>query len=323
MCIGAPVSQSSVYIVLATFNGERHLLDQIRSIQSQSFNNWTLLVSDDGSGDGSLDVIRELKREDPRIELLPSRGGQAGHVGNFEYLLNEVMLRRGEYVFLADQDDVWEPDKLETLLALAKQDPEQISVVFSDLWMIDASGNRLGSFMQLHGFSGHYDTANMLRANFAVGCSMVVAADLLNIALPFPPGLENHDWWLGLCAVSLGQLGFSPRKLVNYRQHADNAIGVRSYRTQFFRLSSILRRQRRVFESKITAVDELVRRLQESGARPPEALIAWQNQFSDADRWQKPWKLLTSEFKPGSRALLLIQLLAVSPFIGGKIKKTL
>ena len=233
------------------------------------------------------------------------------------------MHRRGEYVFLADQDDVWEPDKLETLLATAKRGPEQISVVFSDLWMIDASGNRLGSFMQSHGFSGHYDTADMLRANFAVGCSMLVAADLLNIALPFPSGLENHDWWLGLCALALGQLGFSPEKLVNYRQHADNAIGARNYRTQWFSLGSIIRRQRRVFESKITAVDELVRRLQEMGAQPPEALLAWQEQFSQADQWQKPWKLLTSEFKPGSRALLLIQLLAVSPLVGGKIKKTL
>ena len=233
------------------------------------------------------------------------------------------MQRHGEYVFLADQDDVWEPEKLGIHMAMLEHGPKQISAVFSDLRIMDSAGNRRGSFLQSNGLAGHYDTANILRANFTVGCSMSVSADLLQLALPFPSSLENHDWWLGLCAAALGQLGFSSEKLVNYRQHADNAIGGKNYQKQLFKLRSIIHRQRRVFESKITAVDELVRRLQVEDRRPPEALLAWQKQFSQAVRWQTPWQLLLSEFKPKSRTLLLIQLLALSPLTRSQIEKAL
>ena len=309
------MNRSGVYIALATFNGERYLLDQIQSIRRQSFKDWTLLVSDDGSDDQTIEIVRAQMGEDSRIELLATRSGKAGHVGNFEYLLEKVIQRHGEFVFLADQDDVWEPEKLALHMAMLEQGPEQTSAIFSDLRIMDSAGNRFGSFLQSHGLSGHYDAANILRTNFAVGCSMSVTADLLRLALPFPSNLENHDWWLGLCAAAIGRLGFSPKQLVNYRQHADNTIGVKNYRMQLLRLGPIIRRQRRVFDSKVTAVDELVQRLRAAGAQPPEVLLAWQKQFSRARQWQKPWQLLCSDFKPKSRALLLIQLLAVSPLI--------
>ena len=314
---------SGVYIVLATYNGERYLADQICSIQAQSLADWTLLVSDDGSTDQTLDIVRQVIRKDPRVVLLPPRDGRGGHVGNFEYLLDNVLQRGGDCVFLADQDDIWEPGKLETLLAIMEQGAGKIPAVFSDLEIVDSTGHRRGSFLQSSGLTGRYDMASILCQNFVVGCSLLVTVDLLRLALPFPRGLENHDWWLAMCAYALGQLAFSPEKLVNYRQHAANTIGSKNYRAQLTKLGSIVYRQRRVFESKIIAVDELLRRLQVADIQPPAALLVWQRQFAQAQRWGKPWQLLVSEFKPDSRPLLLVQLLALSPLIRNDIKKVL
>ncbi len=305
------MSSPRIYIVMATYNGAQWLDEQLASIQSQSYDNWVLMVSDDGSEDETLAILEQVVVQDERVQLLPSRNGTAGHVSNFEYLLTEATACEAEYVFLADQDDVWEPQKLQTLLRLAQIQGEQPLLVFSDMELIDSNGKLLGSYMQTIGYNGKLEPAELLRQNFIAGCSVLVNKKLLALALPFPETLKNHDWWLGLCAAATGSLQYCPEKLVRYRQHCENTIGAGNMKVQLRNLCPIVKRQRQVFESKLLAVAMLVKRLEYQNLAVPVELKYYRQDFSATGGWARVLALLRSEYKPRSKALLLVQLMAL------------
>ncbi len=310
-----PENNNRMCIVMATFNGEAWLSEQIASIQGQSYSDWTLLVSDDGSSDKTVDIIRQSALEDDRIQLLAARSGASGHVGNFEYLLENARGLGCELIFLADQDDLWQPEKLDLMLKLCRGSESSPRAAFSDLEIIDENEKSSGSYLQSIGMEGKYDILSLLRQNPVTGCSMMVNEALLGVALPFPSQLENHDWWLGLCAAACGCLEFCPEKLVRYRQHSRNTVGARNLTAQMFRLSPILARQKRVFESKVSAVDVLLDRVQERGLPLPAELRGFASEFRNVQGWQLPRRLLFSGYRPRSKALRMVQLLAVSPLV--------
>ncbi len=311
------MTDSGIYIVMATFNGECFIREQIHSIQAQSERDWTLLVSDDGSGDSTETIVTELARQDGRIVLLPRRCGPPGHAANFEYLLKRASEVKARNIFLADQDDTWEPTKLQTMIAAVRSSRGQTLGVFSDLELVTADGKPQGSYLDRAGLAGMYHLEGLLSQNSVVGCSLMIRGELLDLALPFPGGLENHDWWLAMCAASLGQLVYVPERLVNYRQHGGNTIGANSPLMRLSKWGSIVRRQRRVWESKIVAVDELIDRLRRTDRPVPEALLAWRLQMVSGGDWRAPCRLLRSDFRPVSRSLLLVQLLALTPLANG------
>lgn len=300
-------------IVLATYNGEKWLSQQIQSIQAQSVTDWLLLVSDDGSVDGSVDIVRTAAAQDSRITLLPCRNGPSSHVANFEYLLAAACESGAKYVYLCDQDDLWDSRKLHVVSQLLRRELDRSALVFSDLKIIDADGVSRGGYFQSRALEGKYQPRALLQENAFIGCALAVNSELLQIAMPFPSRLQNHDWWLGICASAVDGIKISKEQLVHYRQHESNAIGIPKLRTQVLRLPQIVARQRRVLESKSLAVVELIARLQEAGLCVPEALIAYRAYSEKTYGWRRPWQLLRSEFRPRSKALLFTQFLASFP----------
>lgn len=315
------MSTSGIYIVMATYNGAQWLPDQIRSIQCQTRDEWILLVSDDGSDDETVSIVKQAVTQDDRIRLLGSREGEAGHVDNFEYLLASALDLGAKTVFLADQDDVWECNKLDELLVRMAERPDEALACFSDMELTDANGAALGSFLRTVKFDGRIDTRNLLRQNFLAGCSLGVNSELLELALPFPAKLENHDWWLGMCASVSNGLDFCPDKLVLYRQHEGNTIGAGSASIQARRIRPILQRQNRVFESKLSAVDELLNRLNSRDMKVPAHLIAYSRAFSTTSNPVRVFRFLFGSFKPRSAALCIVQLLAMLFVTGDKSTK--
>lgn len=304
-------------IVLATLNGAQWLPEQLGSIQQQSCRNWRLLISDDGSTDATRGIVQEFAAQDDRIVLLPARSGPPGHVANFEYLLHEALRAQMPTIFLCDQDDRWQQGKLDSLLALlAKADPEP-AAAFSDLELVDFNGKPLGSFMRSQRLGGVPSVEDLLGQNAVPGCSLGFNSALLGLALPFPQGLFNHDWWLALCAAAVGNLHYHPEKLIAYRQHQSNTIGSGWKWGKLRNASPILDRQRRVFFSKISAARVLIERLQGDGRPVPEALWGFVGSFEQASGWSLPWKLFKSDFAPRSLALRLVQMLALSPLLAG------
>jgi len=221
-------------ILLATCNGERFLREQVESIQAQTVADWRLLVSDDHSDDGTAELVADLARADPRITVLsaPKEGQRLGVVGNFGRLMQAGLETPADVFFFCDQDDLWQSDKLETLLGeFPEVGREAVPMLaHSDLEVVDdALRRRKSSFVDYMSLNPrpadplHY----LFTRNFVTGCAIAVNRRLLALGSPIPTGVIIHDWWLAQIAAALGQIRYVDRPLVRYRQHSDNAIGSR------------------------------------------------------------------------------------------------
>lgn len=226
----------SIYIVLATFNGAEFLAEQIDSLIAQTEARWTLLVRDDGSSDDTVRIIEDYAQKDDRIQMAVNSGIRpCSALGNFTALLAIAYEAGAEYVFFCDQDDVWEPQKLERMLAGLKQLEGQglaPGLLHHDLIVVNGSLELIAeSFIALMQLKpgDQKNPQRLLSRNEVTGCAMACNRALLEIALPVSNQAVMHDWWLALFAGYFGRLAFMPDKLVKYRQHGDNAIGAKSF----------------------------------------------------------------------------------------------
>ena len=225
MC-GRTASSPRVAVVLCSWRGTVHLAEQLDSLAGQSVPH-RLFVHDDASGDGTA----ALARAHPAVERVIEHSGNVGHVANFERALADALAHDVEHVAFADQDDLWHPERLARGLA-AMADLERRhgratpALVHSDLEMIDAAGEPLApSFLDWRGYAID-DTRSlerMLGPCGVMGNTCLINRALGELALPFPPALHVHDWWLGVLAELYGARRLLREPLVRYRIHEANA----------------------------------------------------------------------------------------------------
>lgn len=230
-----------VLVLLPVYNGQRFLAQQLESIIRQSAVTTHLLCRDDGSTDGSPASLEDMRQRWPdRITVVADEMGNLGASGNFSCLMRLALERdvpgigKVAYVALSDQDDVWHPDKLATGLAaiqaLERAHPGAPALVHSDLRVIEEDGQEIAPSMaryqglrpDLSGFSAQ------LLSNTLTGCTSLMNRALLEKALPVPPEAIMHDWWLSLVASALGHRRYLDQALIDYRQHAANAVGAKA-----------------------------------------------------------------------------------------------
>ncbi|MFT7460168.1 MAG: glycosyltransferase involved in cell wall biosynthesis [Planctomycetota bacterium] len=247
----------SVYIVMAVHNGQRYLAEQLDSLLAQTFCDWTLLVRDDGSTDGSFEIMADYIEKHPQIEVLQDKLGNLGAKTCFSVLLLEALNRNADYVACCDQDDVWLPGKLqnalEVMLGLERSRSSKTPfLVHTDLQVVNASLKLLNnSFMRFSGIRQTEDVplCRLLVQNHVVGCTMLVNRTLLEVALPVPEHARMHDWWLALCARSSGSLCFIDSAEIKYRQHSDNTLGATGFMLAFHFMSRAWRDKWRKWQS--------------------------------------------------------------------------
>ena len=219
----------SIEVLLATWNGRPYLEALIHSIRNQSHPAQRLLVRDDGSTDGTRELLDQLSQQSPGWLVRLPDGPRLGSSGNFEALMQASC---APYLALADQDDVWDADKLERSLTALRslelqEGPSCPLLVHSDLRLIDANGRSLApSFLSHQSLNPMRCTSDALvLQNVVTGCSCLFNRPLLEQALPLPPAARQHDHWLALVASRCGRIGFIASPLISYRQHAANSIG--------------------------------------------------------------------------------------------------
>lgn len=216
-----------VSIVMATYNGETYLREQINSILNQTYQNFELIVVDDGSKDETLAILNEYSRIDKRVLVFPAEEN-LGVVKNFE---RGLKLTKGDFIVLSDQDDVFRKDKLEVLLNTIRNNPN-CDMAVSDLTLIDHNGKEFAqsfwNYQRLRPVAGK-PFQRLIYSNFATGCAMLITRRLLLAAVPFPTDCKVHDWWLAVIASSskCGGICLVDKKLVYYRQHDKNVVGAK------------------------------------------------------------------------------------------------
>ena len=224
----------AVDILLATYNGQSFLEEQIESIFRQSYPNWRILARDDGSKDQTVKLLRQYAdREPDRFQLLDDDIGNLGLVGNFSRLAEQS---DADYIAFCDQDDVWLEDKLsismERMLALEAEHGAGVPILaHTDLVTVDGALQTIdGSYWHYQGLSPCFtaDFRRLLVRNVVTGCAMVVNRSLADRAMPIPAEAKVHDWWIALVASAFGAIGSIEKPALLYRQHGGNQIGARA-----------------------------------------------------------------------------------------------
>lgn len=242
------LSGKRVLIILAACNGGKFIAEQIKSIQKQIYCNWELLVRDDHSSDNTAHIVLCMAEKDRRISLVQDDFGNLGAIGNFGVLMEKALESGADYLFFADQDDDWHPEKMGTMLdAMLRLEAAVGSDVpllaHSDLVVVDESLTEMAeSFVRYSKLSpASADFGVLLCQNQVTGCAAVVNRKLLELACPVPEQILMHDWWLAQLAAAAGKIGYVPASLVRYRQHGNNVLGAVSLWARVFKLLTSVR----------------------------------------------------------------------------------
>lgn len=205
-----------VSVALAAYNGERYIRQQIDSILQQLGDRDELVISDDGSTDRTIQIIRSYTSKDPRVRLLAGPG--RGIKQNIAHALANT---KGAYIFLADQDDVWMPDKVRRVLAVFRE--KKCHVVVHDCIVTgeDLAQILYPSFFVYRG-SGAGVWSNIWKNKY-IGCCMALRRELLPYILPVPDDIQMHDQWIGVINDRhRGGSCFLNEPLLYYRRHDGN-----------------------------------------------------------------------------------------------------
>lgn len=231
------MGEKTVEILLATYQGERYLRAQLDSLLAQTFDRFHLTASDDGSTDATYSILSEYAARYPdrmTVRRAPKRFGNARY--HFLYLMRAC---RADILLFADQDDVWNPDKVEKTVRAMRAAQETYGddaplLVFTDQTVTDESLNAIApSLMRYQAqYFKAFDYRAILMQNVVTGCAMAVSRALSDLAGACADGgaIVMHDWWLAAVAARFGHIVYLDESTMRYRQHKGNSVGAKDMR---------------------------------------------------------------------------------------------
>lgn len=227
-------NKSLISVALCTYNGDRFLWEQLQSLARQTQLPDELVVCDDRSSDHTIDLLHKFAKTAPFKVRISVNERQLGITKNFEKALTAC---EGDILFLCDQDDRWEPEKIARMTQYLEQNPS-LNVAFSDAALIDEQGELLSTGfwqvvrlhpLQLDQWQKGESIKIMLIGNRVAGCTMALRKSFLHRVVPFPDDVPEflHDTWIAFTASVLDQIRYLPERLVHYRQHAEQQVGTK------------------------------------------------------------------------------------------------
>ena len=267
----------SITILLATYQGEKYLPFLLESLSCQTESRFQVLYQDDGSTDRTVSLLQTWSQKDDRFHPACQQGLHLGAVKNFFSLLQQS---DSDLVLLCDQDDIWEANKVESLVQtynsfLSPHNPNIPVMVHSDASIINENGQLIAdSFFRLEGWDPRALQLNrLLVQNNATGCMMLLNRPLVNLITHYgdPAKMFMHDWFIALTAASFGKVIFLDKPLTRYRQHENNAIGASS--VSLIRRGFRALRERDKAKARIALTYSHARAFREAydGVLPPES----------------------------------------------------
>lgn len=222
-------STDKIAILMATYNGEKYICQQIDSILSQTCKDWELYIHDDGSTDNTIAVVESYVEKYPnKIHLIDGKS-TGGAKYNFFYMFGQV---EAPYYMTCDQDDVWLDKKIELTydkMLTIENKADVPCLVYTELRVVDSELNTIADTMSgYQSLDCHKRTINQfILQNSVTGCTMMVNRALRDKMLRITD-IDNtimHDWWAALVAAQFGKTAFIDEPTILYRQHGDNSLG--------------------------------------------------------------------------------------------------
>jgi glycosyltransferase involved in cell wall biosynthesis len=231
LAIQQPSSTPRVSVALCTYNGAQFVAAQLESIARQTLPVDEIVVCDDGSNDQTVSIVKEFVARLPiRIEVNDRR---LGVTGNFARAIGQCT---GDIIFLCDQDDLWEPGKVERLIGCFADD--SAGLVFSNAQVVgedlSPAGYRLWDSIWFDAaeqkrMRGGAALPLLLRHAIAAGSTLAFRSRYLPLVLPIPDFPHSHDIWITLLIACVGRVLPLDEDLIRYRLHASNHVGLRRY----------------------------------------------------------------------------------------------
>lgn len=218
------MKDKKVQILMSTYNGEKYLDEQLKSIAGQDMP-VSLLIRDDGSSDATVDIIEKYEKKYDFISHAVC--SNIGVIHSF-FELFRMADKDADYYALADQDDIWFKDKISRAVAVLEEYPDDTPLLYCAAQkLIDAEGSMLKvSMMDVKIRPGF---GNSIVENIATGCTCVFNRKMLDIVAEYEPEYTiMHDWWLYMIASSMGKVHYDEKPCMYYRQHGNNTMGSRT-----------------------------------------------------------------------------------------------
>lgn len=221
------MTNEKISILLATYKGAEFIAEQLDSLLGQTYSNWELFIHDDGSTDETLTIISAYAKSDNRIKILIDTKKNLGACQNFSHLMSTKT--DSDYFMFCDQDDIWEPGKVEKSLNAIKtlelrHGINENLMVYGTYRMINREGTLL--FSDVPDYSLKPNLRLLLSQNYIYGCTMMINRKLLSLSSSIPNTAENHDYWVCLIALmSRSHIGYIAEPMILYRQHSNNVSG--------------------------------------------------------------------------------------------------
>lgn len=244
-----------IAILLATYNGEKYIREQLDSIFTQTYKDWVVYIHDDGSKDKTMDILKEYAQREPNRIVIVDGASTGGARNNFFYLMSKV---DAPYYMCCDQDDIWLPEKIEKTVKSMKKlefnSQDEPLLVFTELTVVDGSLNviaeKMGEYQSLD--CKNITLPKVLMQNIVTGCTMMFNKKLRDEMLRYKNvnNIIMHDWWAGIIAARYGKLYFLDEPTIMYRQHGDNSVGAVDTRSLAYVLSKF-NKSREIKESLV------------------------------------------------------------------------
>lgn len=220
-------------ILMAVYNGEKYIEEQLLSIINQSYKDWRLIISDDCSTDRTIEILKYYQQlYFGKIVIHENNISSGSAKNNFYKLLDYTS---SQYIMFSDQDDVWKSNKIAVtynkILEMEKKYGNEMPLlVHTDLCVVDNELNVInGSLFSMQEMDCNRDKLNnLLIENVVTGCTIMVNRPLLNLIYEKPQNSLMHDMWLALIAAAFGKIGFVSESTILYRQHSNNSVGAKN-----------------------------------------------------------------------------------------------
>lgn len=221
LCIAEP----SVAILMCTYQGDAFIKEQLESFRKQTHSNWSLHVSDDGSNDATVETIKLFAAANPSIIVEVKRGPGKGFAQNFLKLINDSTIVADYYAF-SDQDDIWQPEKLERAIKYLKSVSGSQAALYCSRTLLVNQENEVIGMSPL--FSKSPSFQNALVQSIAGGNTMVLNHSAIGLLREIGSEIDivTHDWWAYLVVSACGgKIIYDKVPFIRYRQHEKNLVG--------------------------------------------------------------------------------------------------
>ncbi len=288
-----------ITIIMAVYNGQEYIREQLESLKDQTYTEWRLVIRDDRSSDKTAEIVKKFSDEVEQEVIFKVNEKPSGSAkNNFALLINDA--KESDYVMFCDQDDIWKKDKIEITFNKMKQAEERYGrdfplLVHGDVEVIDENGNiNADSMFEMSHINADSKLPQILIQNHVTGCTMMCNKKLIAGISEYASSeyIIMHDYLAALYASVFGKIEVIRKPLLSYRQHSGNSVGAKNNNNPVYLLKRLANGRKSYKEAMETSRNQV------------KFFVEIYREELAAEKYCKEYELMSGYASLGSRAKL-------------------